>query len=384
MHTRIFVDAHMLDHGFEGSASFICGVYAALQDNFSDQYTLFFGCADPRRAAHTLGHIPKAEVLGYAHASKYPRLLVDIPRAITRVRADLAHFQYFTPLVKNCPWIVTIHDVLFNDFPEYFPPNYRRIRNVLFPMSARRADILTTVSNYSRGRIAHWYKVPPDRIHVVGNGVMATVQPADDGAIRQPAAPTPTLPPYLLCVSRFEPRKNQSLVLAAYIKARLWERGYQLVFVGSRTLSVPAFDQALAQAPAQARENLRFLEDVPVSTLAGLYAGAAVAIYPSRAEGFGIPPLEALAHGTPSLCARATAMIDFDFLAPYFFDPDDVDSLLQVLLPVLDNPGPALTATNRMAAQMQQRYTWDNAAAQLHQLIQAFRRPAMPAGQPTR
>lgn len=367
--TRIFVEAHMFDHGYEGSATFIAGLYRALLAAHPDRYELVLGGLHPERALAALGSPGQAQPARYRSASRFARLAFDVPGIIRETRADFAHFQYFTPLVKQCRWIVTIHDVLFNDFPEYFPPNYRRLRNILFPLSARRADILTTVSNYSRERIAHWYKLDPAQMTVTANGVEPLSGGAGNRALARPADQPDGR--YLICVSRFEPRKNQAAVLEAFVEQALWQRGISLVFVGARTLASPAFDAALAQAPEEARAKVHFLSSLAPEALSALIGGAEAAVYPSLAEGFGLPPLEALAHGVPSVCAKVTAMADFDFLAPFFFDPAESGALSRMLVQLLNAPEAARTAAATARAQMFEQYTWARAAEALHERIVA-------------
>ena len=364
---RIFVDGHVFDRGFEGAGSFISGIYRALLQEYPERYTLILGCNEPKRATEFFRGISGVEYYEYGFSNRYLRLLVDVPRAVSRSAADFAHFQYFTPVIKNCPWIVTIHDVLFNDFPQYFPAGYSRLRNLLFPISARRADILTTVSGYSRGRISYWYGIPPSCIHVVPNGVKPSE--VSNGHIDIEGD-------YLLCVSRFEPRKNQALLLEAYLKGEFWKRGISIVFVGARSLPVAKFDRLLEKMPAEARRRVILLSGISESELTRLYQGALASVYPSLAEGFGIPPVEAAILGTPSLCARNTAMTDFNFLDEFMFDAGDPDNLLGRLTWVLDHRDDARRLALGHSRQALEEYTWPRAAHALHRLIEGRIRTA--------
>lgn len=374
--TTLFVDAHLFDHGFEGAASFIQGLYLTLVRQRPGDFRILLGCAHPERVLASFEGDPHFEAVRYGATHRVRRLAYEIPKAIARTRPHMAHFQYFTPVLKTCPWIVTIHDVLFNDFPQFFPPGYARVRNVLFPLSARRANLLTTVSPYSKERIAYWYRVPAQRIEVVPNGVRpngakVSSRPAECPEV---ASLLSSRNGYLLCVSRFEPRKNQSTLLQAYIDGGLWHRGLPLVFVGSRTLAGGDFNAALAAAPPEARNQIHFLEGLSFADIERLYAHATAAIYPSLAEGFGMPPLEAAVAGIPSLCARNTAMRDFSPLAPYFFDGGDRQALIGLLLDVLARPDHHRARAAQIAQEVATRYSWDAAAERFGQLIDQQRR----------
>lgn len=359
----------MFDHGFEGSASFIQGVYMELVKEYPGQYKVYLGCSHPERVLSSFAHHPDFEAVTYRTVNRYRRLLFDIPRITRQLKPDVAHFQYFTPLEKNCPWHVTIHDVLFNDFPEYFPRNYARIRNILFPISARRADLLSTVSQYSRGRLAHWYGCKSENITIIPNGTsklevegLVPVTEAVSQVLSNPAG-------YILCISRFEPRKNQAKLLEAYASGRYWELGIQLVFVGSKTLAVPEFEQAWRECPLVAKAQVKFLSGLPYRDMQLLNANAKVSVYPSHAEGFGMPPLESAIHGTPSLCANVTGMAEFDFLEPFFFDPADVQAIRRGIDRVLDQPQVAARQMLAASAAVRDRYSWSRSAKILHQAM---------------
>ena len=373
--TIIFVDAHQFDYGFDGAASFIQGLYLALVRQRPGEFRILLGCADPDKVLASFEGDQHFEAISYGTISRARRLLYQIPKTIASARPDLAHFQYFTPLVKTCPWVVTIHDVLFNDFPQYFPPGYATIRNVMFPISAHRADLLTTVSNYSKERISTWYRIPYSSIEVVPNGVRRNR--AGDALLPLACAEVAALislpDGYFLCVSRFEPRKNQATVLQAYVDSGLWRRNIELVFVGVRTLSSSDFDATLAQVPTGVRGKIRFLEGLSFIDLERLYANATAAIYPSLAEGFGMPPLEAAVAGTPSLCAYNTAMIDFTPLSPYLFDSKDKGKLNNLLQDIVNRPEYHHAQAASIAHEVAMRYSWDAAAQHFGQLIDNLR-----------
>ena len=372
---QLFVDAHQFDHGFEGSASFIQGLYLALVRQRPREFRVHLGCAYPDKVLASFDGDPHFEAVQYGTTNRIRRLAYDIPKVIARLRPYFAHFQYFTPLIKTCPWIVTIHDVLFNDFPQYFPPGYARVRNVLFPLSARRADLLTTVSPYSKERIATWYGIEPQRISVISNGVNPNRAADTDlpPTSSEVAAIMDSPAGYILCVSRFEPRKNQEAVLKAFADGGFWQQGISLVFVGSRTLDCSDFDAAFAATPGAVKDRIRFLHDLSFTDVQRLYAHAIAAVYPSLAEGFGMPPLEAAVAGTPSLCARNTAMSDFAPLSPYFFDADDCVGLTHKLRDVVEHRDAHRELARHIAVDVQKRYAWDAAAHKFGRLIDQHR-----------
>lgn len=368
---RIFVDAHQFDHGFDGAASFIQGLYLSLVRKRPGDFRIYLGCAHPEKVLASFEGDPHFEAVQYGTTNRMRRLAYDIPKALARLQPDFAHFQYFTPLIKTCPWIVTIHDVLFNDFPQYFPPGYARLRNLLFPLSARRSDLLTTVSPYSKKRIATWYGVSHERINVVPNGVSPIRAAETDMPSPSPEVGALMMLPagYLLCVSRFEPRKNQAAVLQAFVDGGFWKQGMSLVFVGSRTLDGGDFDEVFAVTPEAVKDRVVFLQGLSFIDIQRLYAHAVAAVYPSYAEGFGMPPLEAAAAGTPSFCARNTAMSDFTALSPYFFDAENRAELTHKLCEVIENRGVHRQLAAQIAFDVQKQFSWEAAAIEFGRLI---------------
>lgn len=363
----IFVEGHVFDSGHEGVSTVIRGLYSALVHEYPGEFRIVIGCHQPDRVSQHFSGLLDIEFHRYQSVSKYVRLTKDIPDICHALRPDFAHFQYFTPIIKSCPWIVTIHDILFNDFPAYFPFSYRLIRNCLFRVSAWRADLLTTVSDYAAESLAHHYRIQRQRIHVIENGV-DTPMKSEMAALPPPFGALLSKDSYFLCVSRHEPRKNQIALLLAWQTLNLWEQGIHLVFVGSRTLPVAAFEDAYAQLPMIAQPLVHFLTGVGDAELATLYRGARLAIYPSLAEGFGLPPLESALRGIPTLCSNTTAMADFHWFGRYHCDPSP-DALAEKVAWVLEHENEARRDFGRMALDLQDKYAWRHSARKFREMI---------------
>ncbi len=371
---RIFIDGHAFDREYQGTHSFLRELYRGVHQ-LDPSVALFVGARDGERVLQALPFLPASRILPYRHhrfASL--RFLTDIPRWIRQHRFDFAHFQYLAPRRSAaCRYIVTTHDLLFRDQQQHFPAPYRWIRDPLFRSSIRRAAIRTTVSAYSQERIAHHYQLPAESLHVLpcsldgrfGSGDLAIA--AGERIFRQYGIRN-----YLLCVSRIEPRKNQELLLRSYLDLRLYEEGLQLVFVGQPSIAHPEFQQLLNGLEAHLHPMVHHLEQVAQTDLEDLYQAARVFVYPSRGEGFGIPPLEAALCCVPVLCSQATAMADFDFFEPFRFHPEDGGAFRRQLRTILDQP-PDAGGLEAIRAAVLQRYESGSVAKRFLHLLQTHR-----------
>jgi glycosyltransferase involved in cell wall biosynthesis len=257
-----------------------------------------------------------------------------------------------------------MHDVLFSDFKDEFSFLYRLKRNFLFWLSANRCDILLTVSNYSREQISSRYKIPYDRIIVTPNGVSKDILEYESSKAdsKKRVKNVYYLDKYVLYVSRVEPRKNQDLVLKWFDKSQLSSQGYKLVFVGKETIHT-SFRRIVGSS-----KNVYWFEQVPYKDLLDLYNAASLFIYPAKAEGFGIPPLEAAAMETPVICSNATAMADFDFFAPYMFDPNSgIEKLDSLVISCLSNISQSRVSS--IKSQIANRYGWDRSVSILSSIL---------------
>jgi glycosyltransferase involved in cell wall biosynthesis len=364
---RLFVDAHVFDNLPQGTRTFIKEIYLRIANR--QGIRLYLGAYDIDNLAATFPPGENVVLVRYRSRSSIWRLLFDIPGIVRRYKIDYAHFQYMTPPWKNCKQIDTLHDVLFSDFPEEFSWSYRVSKRWLYGLSARRSDILTTVSEFSKDSIRKVMHTGDRPICVVPNGVSEKFfQPFDREKVVRRIKEKFRLENYILYVSRIEPRKNHLLVLQAWLDLKLYEQRISLVFLGHESIPVPEFDRLLAGLSPQIRSFILLDSQVKDEDLLEIYQAARVFVYPSKAEGFGIPPLEAAALRIPVLCSNTSAMKDFSFFARNHIDPYDFPAFKDRLNEVLTNP-PDEAFLQAVAQIIRTDYSWENSALKLYNLL---------------
>lgn len=221
-------------------------------------------------------------------------------------KADLYHFPNFIlpPVPKGARTVVTIHDVSFLRMPETTEEkNLAWLRAGIF-RTAKQADAILTDSEFSAREITETLDVPPEKVHATWLG-LPPLSEAKDGAeaarLREGLGLTR---PYILTVGTLEPRKNIPFLVKVFEEMRGFDG--DLALVGGLGWKTEPILEAIAKSPKTAR--IRRLSHIPDDALAAAYAGASAFVFPSRYEGFGLPPLEAMARGTPVVCARNSSL----------------------------------------------------------------------------
>jgi glycosyltransferase involved in cell wall biosynthesis len=293
--------------------------------------------------------------------NKFIRLLYEIPHLINKYKIDYAHFQYISPILKRGKYIVTTHDILFEEkrFRSFFPIKYRLLNGYLFKRSAKSADILLTVSEYTRKKISELYQINKKKIHITPNAINVNTDELEkDDYIKNKYG----CYKYILYVSRVEPRKNHLAILKAYINLKLYDRGYQMVFIGNRDIKDRNLTQYLEKYSVIFDSNLHFFANIAENELKKFYLNSEIVVYPSFAEGFGIPPLEAAMYKKNVLCSNATAMAEFNFFPHHInpYDQDEIDRSIEIMIAKEDKQ--VLTEIQKTITQ---KYHWRDAAKTL-------------------
>lgn len=360
---KLLVDVHCFDYKTtEGINTYIKGLYGEWV-KMAPEIDFYFVAQQTDNVRNMFGEAPNIHYVPLKSKNKIYRLLFEIPVIVKQYGIDWAHFQYTSPLIKNCRTMVTLHDILFVDYPQLFPRTYRLVKGILFRLSAKRADLLLTVSDYSRRQIARHYSIQAEEMVVTPNAVSDDFVHTDRekavAFVKQKG-----IEKYLLYVSRIEPRKNQLAVVKAFHELELWKKDYHLVFIGRKTLPTPDMDRYMEMLGKQELERIHVLNQVSYEDLKYWYKAATLFVYPALAEGFGIPPIEAGVAGVPCVCSNRTAMGDFTFFGENLVDPQDVDKWKERIMTNLETT--QNLPLDQVSQLIREKYNWKRIAEHLN------------------
>lgn len=287
-----------------------------------------------------------------------------LPFLATRDGIDLLHAPgYVAPLFCSIPTVVTIHDVIALKFPRYCRTGNALHYRAVMPLAARRAARVITVSENSKKDIIEELNVEEDRIDVVPNGIDPAFRRIEDTALLSRMRGAYGLPnKILLFVGNLEPKKNIRCIIESFHELKKTRSvPHKLVIVGRRGWLYRKLGRTVAELDLG--RDVLFVGNVTREDLVLLYNAADVFLFPSLYEGFGMPPLEAMACGTPVVTSNTSSLPEVVGGAAITVDPRDVGALTEAVLAVMNDAGLREDLIHR-GLERASMFTWDRAARQ--------------------
>jgi glycosyltransferase involved in cell wall biosynthesis len=331
---KIAIDVHSLGTQAGGNETYYRQLIRGLaQDHSNNRYTLLHTHPFTLDAIETdsrfaLRQIPRNPAL---------RLSAAIPFVLKQINPDIFHCQYIRPLWGKHKTVVTIHDLAYEHFPEFFRPLEVIRMKKLVRWTAKKADHILTVSEFSAADIAARFGVPREKVTVAYQAASREFHPRDKGSSQEVLGRTYGIrAPFILYVGRIQARKNLPRLVEAC--ARLRQRGaeVQLVIAGRKDWQSERLLQKVRQVGLESA--VIFTGFVPFSDLPLFYNAAEAFVFPSFFEGFGLPVIESMASGVPTITSYGSSLQEVAGDGALLIDPTDTDAIAVAIEKVLSDP----------------------------------------------
>lgn len=288
---------------------------------------------------------------------------VGLPAYVGRAEYTLFHgTNYDIPLWKRCPTVVTIHDLSVLLHPHLHPPRIGRRARRRLPVMARSASMIITATEAGKLEVCEHLKIEPERVAVTPYAPRRGFRPVPAEQTVEVRRRLGVEDEFLLFVGTIEPRKNLFTLVRAYEEVlRQNSLRPQLVIAGMKGWLMDDLFSYIERAGIG--DRLCFTGYLSEADLSALYSSCRVFIYPSLYEGFGLPPLEAMACGAPVITSRIGSIMEVVGSAAHLFDPRDAEALAQSIIKLLEDDGER-ERLSRAGMERALQFTWEKTARQ--------------------
>jgi len=362
---RIAIDARKL-HDY-GIGTYVRNLIRELARQDDDARYVVLCHPDDAEFVRALG--PRFDALVERAGNYSVREQLTVPLALLRASVDLFHAPHYvvSPLTRS-PYVVTIHDCIHLRFPQYLPNRAAHFyARTMMSMSARRAERVLTVSEASKNDILHYLGVPAHKVEVIYNALderlAVAPTPEDVQRVRERFLLTS---PFILYAGNIKPHKNVDRLIEAYsILRRRGVEDVKLLIIGDEISKYPNLRRLVHKF--QLHQQVRFLGFVSDATLAVLYRLAGVFVFPSLHEGFGLPPLEAMAAGTPVITSNVSSLPEVVGDAAVLIDPMDAGAIADAMARVLEDETLRAELVRRGHERIK-AFSWERSVARIRQV----------------
>jgi glycosyltransferase involved in cell wall biosynthesis len=370
--SRVRVAIDMRRIGAFGVGTYVRNVVRALAHIDTETEYLLIGGGERLRE---FGDLPPNFVpVAFEHESPSPRYYLEFRSLVRKGGCDLVHvpYMFWRPLMAPCPYVVTVHDLLAFLHRDEMNANglSRDVQAWLTRRAVRNAARILAVSSFTRDELVRLHGVPVTRIEVVYNAIDDRLARghATDADREMIAERYQVNYPFLLYAGNIRPHKNVVRIIEAFsaLKTELEKDGalpdLKLIIIGDELSKHPDLRRTVVRSGVQ--NDVRFLGFLPIDVLRIFYDAAKVFVFPSLYEGFGLPPLEAMAHGTPVVTSNISSLPEVVGDAAVLVNPENVFEIMRALHRVLLDQQLRERMKQRGYAQAQ-RFSWEVSARRI-------------------
>lgn len=337
-----------------------------------DHFNEYFLIGSPQKVAEIGPLPPNFQTIPLLDDGSTAKGYLECRGILKRWNCDLVHIPYlfWMPRSLPCPYVMTVHDVLEHMYRAHDRSSLRRslhfhlTRHVL-----KGAAKILAVSKYTKSDIEKLFGIPASRIEVVYNAIDERFLGghASDAERQVLAERYLVTYPFLLYAGRISPHKNLVRIIEAFsaLKAELEKDGrfpdLKLIIIGDELSKHPDLRRTVIRSGVQ--NDVRFMGFVPIEILRVFYDTAKIFVFPSLYEGFGLPPLEAMAHGTPVVTSNTSSLPEVVGNAAVLVNPENVFEIMRALLRVLLDQTVRDKYKQRADEQVK-KFSWDASARQ--------------------
>lgn len=343
-----------------------------------DRTNEYFLIGNVDRLVAQIGELPP-NFTGIPFESDFvtPGIYLDYRRTVKQIGCDLIHVPhtFWRPLPVSCPYIMTVHDLLDYMYRAKTRTGLGRVLHFYLTRQVmHRASRLFAVSNFTKQDLQRFFQINSKKIEVVYNaldeGFAKGHTTEDERKILEERYQVNY--PFILYAGRISPHKNVARIIESFsaLKAELAKGGHlpdlKLIIIGDEVSKHPDLRRAVIRAGMQ--NDVRFLGFVPIEVLRIFYDAAKVFVFPSLYEGFGLPPLEAMAHGTPVVASNTSALPEVVGSAALLVNPENIFEISRALHRSLTDP--ELRGKLKDAGRAQsERFSWE---ASVQKMVEVY------------
>src|SRR5713226_196565 len=338
-----------------------------------DHHNEYFLVGSPARVQEIGRLPPNFQTVTLLERDTEPKGYFEFRKILNRLGCDLVHIPqlFWLPRALPCPYVMTVHDVLEHLYRARDHSGLRRSLHFhLTRRVLRGAARIFAVSQFTKSEIEKLFGIAPERIEVVYNAIDERfLRGHATDAERQLIAERYLVSyPFLLYAGRISPHKNLNRIIEAFsaLKTELEKErkseDLKLIIIGDDLSGHPDLRRTVIKSAVQ--NDVRFLGFVPIEVLRIFYDAAKVFVFPSLYEGFGLPPLEAMAHGTPVVTSNTSSLPEVTGNAAVLVNPENIFEMMRALQRVLLDPSLREKLRQRGYEQVK-KFSWDASAAKV-------------------